>query len=154
VVANSEKGETVKDVQLILDGSAIGNPGPGGWCCILRCGEAERVLTGGEAATTNNRMELTAAIQGLRALRGVCKVQVVTDSQYLSKGMSEYISRWRVEGWRGANGKPVLNRDLWEELLALTTEHQVQWTWVRGHAGNNRDQERAAGRQQAEAVHV
>ena len=150
----------MNEVQLIVDGSAIGNPGPGGWCCILRCGEAERVLTGGETATTNNRMELTAAIQGLRALRGVCKVQVVTDSQYLSKGMSEYISRWKVEGWRGANGKPVLNRDLWEELLALTTEHQIQWTWVRGHTGNNKDQERAdqlaraTGRQQAEAVHA
>jgi ribonuclease HI len=105
-------------------------------------------------------MELTAAIQGLRALRGVCKVQVVTDSQCLSKGMSEYISRWKVEGWRGANGKPVLNRDLWEELLAVTTDHQIQWTWVRGHTGNNKDQERAdrlaraAGRQQAEAVHA
>jgi ribonuclease HI len=150
----------MNEVQLIVDGSAIGNPGPGGWCCILRCGEAERVLTGGETATTNNRMELTAAIQGLRALRGVCKVQVVTDSQYLSKGMSEYISRWKVEGWRGANGKRVLNRDLWEGLLALTTGHQIQWTWVRGHTGNNKDQERAdqlaraAGRQQAEAVHA
>ena len=150
----------MNEVQLIVDGSAIGNPGPGGWCCILRCGEAERVLTGGETATTNNRMELTAAIQGLRALRGGCKVQVVTDSQYLSKGMSEYISRWKVEGWRGANGKRVLNRDLWEELLALTTGHQIQRTWVRGHTGNNKDQERAdrlaraAGRQQAEAVHA
>lgn len=150
----------MNEVQMIVDGSAIGNPGPGGWCCILRCGEAERVLTGGETATTNNRMELTAAIQGLRALRGACKVQVVTDSQYLSKGMSEYISRWKVEGWRGANGKPVLNRDLWEELLAVTTEHQIQWTWVRGHSGNNKDQERAdrlaraAGRQQAEGVHA
>ena len=150
----------MNEVQLIVDGSAIGNPGPGGWCCILRCGEAERVLTGGETATTNNRMELTAAIQGLRGLRGVCKVQVVTDSQYLSKGMSEYISRWKVEGWRGANGKWVLNRDLWEELMALTTGHQIQWTWVRGHTGNNKDQERAdrlaraAGRQQAEAVHA
>ncbi len=143
-----------------MDGSALGNPGPGGWCCILRCGETERVLTGGEAATTNNRRELTAAIQGLRALRGVCKVQVVTDSQYRSKGMSEYISRWKVEWWRGAIGKPMLNRDLWEELLALTTERQVQWTWVRGHTGNNRDQKRAdrlaraAGGQQAEAVHA
>jgi ribonuclease HI len=150
----------MNEVQLIVDGSAIGNPGPDGWCCILRCGEAERVLTGGETAKTNNRMELTAAIQGLRALREVCKVQVVTDSQDLSKGMSEYISRWKAEGWRGANGKPVLNRDLWEELLAVTSEHQIQWTWVRGHTGNNKDQERAdrlaraAGRQQAEAEHA
>lgn len=148
----------MNEVQLIVDGSAIGNPGPGGWCCILRCGEAERVLTGGETATTNNRMELTAVTQGLRALRGVCNVQVVTDSQYLSKGMSEYISRWKVEEWRGANGKRVLNRDLWEGLRALTTGHQILWTWLRGHTGNNKDQERAdrlaraAGRQQAEAV--
>jgi len=133
----------MKRVELIADGSAIGNPGPGGWCCILRFGDAERSLTGAEPRTTNNRMELTAAIQGLRALREPCEVRVYSDSGYLVKGMTERIARWMSAGWRGANRRPVLNQDLWESLLAAASGHQVEWHWVRGHSGINDEQERA-----------
>ena len=104
----------MKQVQIVTDGSCIGNPGPGGWACILRCDSEERELSGGEAQTTNNRMELTAAINGLKALRGICEVEVVTDSQYLKQGVTQYLSRWKINGWRTSD--PVLNQDLWREL--------------------------------------
>lgn len=133
--------ETVKRVRLITDGSCLKNPGPGGWACLLRCGSYERVLMGGEQRTTNNRMELRAAIEGLRALNEPCEVEVVTDAQYVQRGMSEYLPWWKANDWRTTNGEPVANRELWEELESLARDHETHWVWVRGH-GNDPDQRR------------
>jgi ribonuclease HI len=133
----------MKNVEMIVDGSARPNPGAGGWCCILRFGSAERVLTGAEGATTNNRMELTAAIEGLSVLREPCHVEVTSDSEYVVKGMSERIIGWQASGWRTRKGEPVLNRDLWERLYQVTRKHDVRWRWVRGHDPHNKDQNRA-----------
>lgn len=121
----------MKQVQIVTDGSCIGNPGPGGWACILRCDSEERELSGGEAQTTNNRMELTAAINGLKALRGICEVEVVTDSQYLKQGVTQYLSRWKINGWRTSD--PVLNQDLWRELDDVASRQTIRWTWIAGH---------------------
>jgi len=123
----------MKSVQLITDGSCIGNPGPGGWACILRYEGEERELSGSEAQTTNNRMELAAAINGLRALRESCEVELVTDSLYLKQGITEHLARWKINGWRTSNRKPVQNQDLWRELDELVSRHVVCWTWVAGH---------------------
>lgn len=123
----------MKNVQLITDGSCIGNPGPGGWACILRCGTEERELSGSEARTTNNRMELAAAIGGLGALRESCDVELVTDSQYLKQGITEYLARWKANGWRTSNRKSVQNQDLWRALDELASKHVVRWAWVAGH---------------------
>ncbi len=111
----------MKKVQIITDGSCIGNPGPGGWACILRYGSEERELSGSEAQTTNNRMELTAAINGLKALREVCAVELVTDSQYLKQGVTEHLARWKANGWRTSNRKSVQNQDLWHQLDELAS---------------------------------
>jgi ribonuclease HI len=127
----------MKKVQLITDGSCIGNPGPGGWACILRDGSDERELSGSEAQTTNNRMELTAAINGLRALHESCEVELVTDSQYLKQGITEFLARWRTNGWRTSNRKPVQNQDLWRELDARVSQHIVRWAWVAGHGDHD-----------------
>ncbi len=124
----------MKTVQLVSDGSCIGNPGPGGWACILRCGGSERELSGGAPRATNNRMELTAAINGLRALREQCEVELITDSQYVKQGITEYLPRWKVNGWRTSGGKPVQNQDLWQELDELVQRHVIHWVWVAGHA--------------------
>lgn len=124
----------MKTVQLVSDGSCIGNPCPGGWACILRCGDSERKLSGGEPRTTNNRMELTAAINGLRALREPCEVELITDSQYVKQGITEYLPRWKGNGWRTSGGKPVQNQDLWQELDELVQGHVIHWVWVAGHA--------------------
>ncbi|MCZ2078689.1 MAG: ribonuclease HI [Bryobacterales bacterium] len=128
-------------VRLTTDGSCIGNPGPGGWACLLRCAGHERVLSGAEKATTNNRMELVAVIQGLRALNRPCEVEIVTDSQYVQRGMSEWLERWRATDWKTAKGDPVANRELWEELVSLAQDHKTRWRWVRGH-GRDADQQR------------
>jgi ribonuclease HI len=128
-------------VRLTTDGSCIGNPGPGGWACLLRCGGHERVLCGGEKETTNNRMELVAVIQGLRALNQPCEVEVVTDSQYVQRGMSEWLERWQAAEWVTSKGEPVANRELWEELVSLARDHKTQWRWVRGH-GHDADEQR------------
>jgi ribonuclease HI len=132
----------VKEVVIFTDGACRGNPGPGGWGAVLRFGSVERELCGGEAPTTNNRMELMAAIRGLEALRESCKVQLFTDSEYVRRGITEWMSKWRVNGWRTADRKPVKNADLWRELDAEAARHRVSWHWVKGHAGHP-DNERA-----------
>lgn len=123
-------------VEIFSDGACSGNPGPGGWGTVLRCGLREKELSGYEPATTNNRMELVAAIAGLEALKRPCKVRITTDSQYLKKGMTEWIEGWIKRGWKNSQKKPVANRDLWERLLELTAVHQIEWHWVRGHDGH------------------
>lgn len=146
------------DVLLVCDGSAIGNPGPGGFAVIAKWGEKELVLTGGHPATTNNRMELMAAIEGLRALKTPCRVELITDSQYTKKGITEWLPRWESRGWVSSSGKPVFNQDLWYQLAELVQKHEVHWSWTPGHTGNNVDQERAhdlayrAAREQAATV--
>lgn len=130
-------GRGMKKVQIITDGSCIGNPGPGGWACILQCGNEERELSGSEAHTTNNRMELTAAIRGLNDLPETCEVELVTDSQYLKQGITQYLARWKTNGWRTADRRPVQNQDLWRELDELASRHTIRWTWVLGHGGHD-----------------
>ncbi|MBW2452031.1 MAG: ribonuclease HI [Deltaproteobacteria bacterium] len=123
-------------VEIFSDGACSGNPGPGGWGTILRYGDQEKELSGFEPETTNNRMELTAAIAGLEALTRPCQVQLTTDSQYLKKGITEWIEGWVARGWKNSQKKPVANRDLWERLLALSETHHIKWHWVRGHDGH------------------
>jgi ribonuclease HI len=123
-------------VEIYTDGACRGNPGPGGWGVLLRAGDRERELWGGEAATTNNRMELTAAIEGLTALRRPCRVALYTDSQYLRKGILEWLPAWKARGWKTADRKPVKNEDLWRRLDELAARHEVEWHWVRGHSGH------------------
>jgi len=125
----------VSDVELWTDGACRGNPGPGGWAAVLIAGEHEKVLKGGEFLTTNNRMELTAAIRGLEALRRRCRVSVHTDSEYVKRGVTEWLADWKQRGWKTAARKPVKNLDLWQELDALAQRHDIEWHWVRGHAG-------------------
>jgi len=147
----------MKSVQLITDGSCLGNPGPGGWACILRFGNHKREMYGYAPHTTNNRMELTAAIEGLRALKERCAVEIVTDSEYVKNGITGWINGWKRKGWMTAAKKPVVNRDLWEELDRLVSGHDVKWEWTKGHAShadNNRCDElaqRAAREQRASA---
>jgi ribonuclease HI len=131
---------------LITDGACLGNPGPGGWACILRYNEHKREIYGSVPHTTNNRMELTAALEGLRALKVGCAVEVVTDSEYLKNGITSWIKGWKRNGWRTAAKKPVVNQDLWEALDGEVARHQVTWTWTKGHADhedNNRCDELA-----------
>lgn len=123
-------------VEIYTDGACRGNPGPGGWGVLLRSGERERELWGGETTTTNNRMELTAAIEGLTALRRPCRVAVYTDSEYLRKGIKEWLPAWKARGWKTAGRKPVKNEDLWRRLDELAARHDVEWHWVRGHSGH------------------
>jgi ribonuclease HI len=123
-------------VDLYSDGACKGNPGVGGWGVLLRFGDREKELCGGEAETTNNRMELTAVIEGLKSLNRACKVRVHTDSQYVQKGIQEWLRNWKRKGWKTSTGQPVKNRDLWEALDRQAAEHQVEWHWVRGHAGH------------------
>lgn len=121
---------------LYTDGACSGNPGPGGWAVLMRWNDQEKELSGGEAHTTNNRMELTAAIMGLRALKQPCTVAIYSDSQYVIKGITEWVAGWQRKGWKNSQNKPVENRDLWEDLLAAAKPHKVQWHWVRGHNGH------------------
>ncbi len=124
------------DVELYTDGACRGNPGPGGWGVLLRAKGQERELFGGELLTTNNRMEMLAAIEGLQALSRPCSVAVYTDSEYLRRGIGEWMPRWKVSGWRTSARKPVKNEDLWRRLDEATARHQVQWHWVKGHSGH------------------
>ena len=123
-------------VEIFADGACSGNPGPGGWGALLRSGGVEKELSGFAAETTNNRMELTAAIEALAALKRPCRVHLTTDSEYLKKGMTEWLDGWVRRGWKNSQKQPVANRDLWERLLALASVHQIEWHWVRGHAGH------------------
>ncbi|MBE0574525.1 MAG: ribonuclease HI [Desulfuromonadales bacterium] len=123
-------------VEIFSDGACSGNPGPGGWGTILRFGDHVKEFSGYEPETTNNRMELLGAIAGLEALKRPCRVALTTDSQYVKKGMTEWITGWVKSGWKNSQKKPVANRDLWERLLELTEPHQIEWHWVRGHDGH------------------
>jgi len=123
-------------VELFTDGACQGNPGPGGWGVLLRYGGVEKELSGAEPATTNNRMELTAVIRGLEALKRPCRVLVTTDSQYVRNGITDWIRRWRRNGWRTADRQPVKNSDLWRRLDEVAASHEVEWHWVKGHAGH------------------
>jgi ribonuclease HI len=141
------KRESVKKVQLITDGACLGNPGPGGWAAILRHGAHKKEIYGCEPHTTNNRMELTAAIEGLRTLKEQCEVEVVTDSEYVKNGITQWISGWKKRGWMTAQKKPVVNRDLWEDLDEQVGRHKMTWSWTKGHAShvdNNRADELAS----------
>ncbi len=127
----------MKKVELFTDGACSGNPGVGGWGAILRFGSAEKELSGGEKSTTNNRMELTAVIMGLSALKEPCEVTLVTDSKYVADGVTKgWAESWQRNGWRKADKKPALNPDLWEKLLELLKVHKVEINWVKGHAGH------------------
>jgi ribonuclease HI len=123
-------------VRIYTDGACKGNPGPGGWGALLRSGERERELFGGERETTNNRMELTAVIRALDALKRPSRVEVYTDSAYVKNGITEWLPNWKRRGWKTADRKPVKNVDLWQALEAAAARHQVHWHWVRGHAGH------------------
>lgn len=122
-------------VEIYTDGACLGNPGPGGWAAVLSSGKRTRELSGGEAGTTNNRMELKGAIEGLKALKRPCEVVLYTDSRYVACGMTEWVPRWRRNGWRTAARKPVENRALWQALSEASRPHHVRWEWVRGHCG-------------------
>jgi ribonuclease HI len=126
----------VKSVEIFTDGACSGNPGPGGWGAILRYGSRERELSGGEAETTNNRMELTAAIEALNALKQPCRIDLYTDSSYVRDGIKKWIVNWKKAGWNTAARKPVKNVDLWQALDEARARHDVRWHWIRGHAGH------------------
>ena len=129
-------------VEIATDGACKGNPGPGGWGALIRSGTSERELAGGEKLTTNNRMELTAAIEGLNALKRPCHVTLSTDSRYVMDGLTKWIKGWQKNGWKTAAKQPVKNADLWQALLAAAKPHRIEWLWVKGHAGHP-DNERA-----------
>jgi ribonuclease HI len=126
----------LKRIEAYTDGACRGNPGPGGWGAILRYGDHEKELKGGEAETTNNRMELTAAIRALEALRRPCEVDLYTDSQYLRLGITQWMQGWKKNGWKTSGKKPVKNQDLWQALEAAAARHEVRWHWVKGHSGH------------------
>jgi ribonuclease HI len=126
----------MKHVQIFTDGACRGNPGPGSWAFLLRYGSHEKTMTGVEPHTTNNRMELMAAIEALRALKQSCKIELFTDSQYLQKGISEWLVGWKKRDWRKPNKKTIKNADLWQALDHETSRHQITWHWVRGHSGH------------------
>ena len=135
----------VSKVEIYTDGASRGNPGPGGWAAVLRGADYEKVLQGAETETTNNRMELTAAVRALDALKQPCRVTLYTDSEYVQRGISEWLPAWKTRSWRTAGRKPVKNQDLWQQLDAAAGRHAVDWRWVRGHAGN-------AGNEQADRL--
>jgi len=132
----SMKSGSMKTVEIHTDGACLGNPGPGGWGALLRFGGRERELSGGDAATTNNRMELMGAIMALEALTEPCTAVLYTDSKYVQQGISEWMPKWLRSGWKTSGGQPVKNRDLWERLHAAAARHRVEWRWVKGHNGH------------------
>ena len=142
-----------KNVDIHTDGACLGNPGPGGWAALLRWRGIERELAGGEADTTNNRMELMAAIAALEALKEACDATLHTDSQYVRQGITEWMPNWIRRGWKTAGGDPVKNRDLWERLHAACARHDIDWRWVKGHAGDP-DNERVDQLARAAAVKI
>lgn len=127
-------------VEVYTDGACRGNPGPGGWGALLRFGDHEKELFGGEANTTNNRMELMAAIQALESLTRPCQVRLTTDSEYVKNGITQWLPKWKQRGWRTASKTPVKNADLWQRLEAAAKRHEVQWHWVRGHSGHDENE--------------
>lgn len=135
----------MKVVEIFTDGACRGNPGPGGWGAILRCKGQEKEIYGSAKHTTNNRMELQAAIEALNSLKESCEVDLTTDSEYLRKGITEWVTAWEKRGWRTAQKKPVKNKDLWQNLLNAQAQHTVRWHWVKGHAGH-------PGNEQADAL--
>ena len=138
------------EVEIFTDGACKGNPGPGGWGAVLRFGELEKELSGGESPSTNNRMELMAAIEALNALKKPCRVSLTTDSNYVRDGITKWIHGWQKNGWRTADKKPVKNAELWQALLEATKPHRIEWHWVKGHAGHP-ENERADELASAEA---
>ncbi len=124
------------EVEIFTDGACKGNPGPGGWGAVIRTGSHEKEINGGEPMTTNNRMELLAAIRGLEALKRPCRVALYTDSIYVRDGITKWIHGWQRNGWRTAGRKPVKNAELWQELVAAASPHEIEWHWVKGHAGH------------------
>jgi ribonuclease HI len=130
----------VTEVEIFTDGACKGNPGPGGWGAMIRAGSNEKELSGGEPVTTNNRMEMLAAIRALQALKRPCRVVLTTDSVYLRDGITKWIHGWQKNGWRTANRKPVKNADLWQELLDAVGPHRIEWRWVKGHAGHQENE--------------
>lgn len=130
----------MKKVEVFTDGACRGNPGPGGWGALLRFRDQERHLHGGEAETTNNRMELCAAIKALEALKEPCEVVLTTDSQYVRKGIREWLANWKRNGWKTAAKKPVKNVDLWQALDEQSQKHQIEWHWVKGHSGHRENE--------------
>jgi len=126
----------MKKVEIFTDGACKGNPGPGGWGALLRMGRHEKEMSGGEPATTNNRMELTAAIRALEALIEPCAITLHSDSKYVLDGITKWVHGWQKNGWKNASKQPVRNADLWHELIAAAKPHQVEWVWVKGHAGH------------------
>ena len=142
-------------LEIFTDGACLGNPGRGGWAALLRWGQTEKLLSGAEPDTTNNRMELMAAIAALEALTRPCTAQLTTDSQYVMRGVQEWLTQWRANGWRTANRQPVKNQDLWQRLDTACSSHQIQWRWVRGHTGHAENERvDAAARAAAEALGV
>lgn len=144
----------MKKIELITDGACLGNPGPGGWACLLRYGQHKKEMWGSERQTTNNRMELMAAIRGLKALNEKCDVTITTDSEYVKNGITQWIHGWKRRGWVKADKSPVMNQDLWIELDAQVDRHETHWEWTKGHAShedNNRCDELAtkAAREQS-----
>jgi ribonuclease HI len=135
-MSESQSGPKSTEVLIYADGACKGNPGPGGWGAWIQYEQHEKELFGGEALTTNNRMELTAVIRALEALKRPCKIKVYTDSVYVQKGISEWIIGWKARNWRTSDKKPVKNDDLWRELDRLVQQHEIQWIWVKGHAGH------------------
>ena len=135
-MSEPQNAEDANLVELFTDGACSGNPGPGGWGAFLRWRESERELSGGEAQTTNNRMELMGAIEGLKALKRGVRVRVWTDSVYVRDGITKWVHGWKRNGWKTADKQPVKNVDLWQALLEVAGQHQIEWRWVKGHAGN------------------
>ena len=148
-----KEAKAVKEVTLFTDGSCLGNPGPGGWACILRYGKHERILRGVAMRTTNNRMELEAAINGLLVLTERCSVTVITDSKYLQQGITVNLVLWQRRGWRNSRGEAIANRDLWERLASVSGQHETKWRWVRGHGSDpNQDRCDALAKEAARTV--
>lgn len=144
------KSNSMKQVEIFTDGACKGNPGPGGWGAILRMGRHEKELSGGEPETTNSRMELTAAIEGLNALTEPCAVDLYSDSKYVLDGITKWVHGWKKRGWVNASKKPVRNADLWHDLIEAAARHQIEWHWVKGHDGHP-ENERADALASAEA---
>ena len=125
-----------REVQIFTDGACSGNPGPGGWAALLRYGDNEKTLSGGESDTTNNRMEMMAVIEALESLKRACTVAIHTDSRYVMDGMTQWIHKWKASGWKTAAKKPVKNADLWQRLDDAASQHAIEWHWVKGHSGH------------------